>query len=196
MPCRPTGLVEAAGFQHQLRTVNADRRSPDMLCGHRDTLIRRTSVILRFALPAVAIAAVAGAPADAAQRNSPDMLLEAQILLDRQHHSPGVIDGQQGGNTRRAIRAFELAEGLPADGQLDEEVLKRLRASSAEPLLADYTVSEEDVSKLVDVPEGMEAQASLEHLGFETAAEALAEKFHMSQTFLKQLNPGGDLRCR
>jgi lipoprotein-anchoring transpeptidase ErfK/SrfK len=35
----------------------------------------------------------------------------------------------------------------------------------------------------------MEAQASLKHLGFETAAEALAEKFHMSQAFLKQLNP-------
>lgn len=146
-------------------------------------------MILRFALPAVAIAAVAGASAHAAQRNSPDMVLEAQILLDRQHHSPGVIDGQQGSNTRRAIRAFETAEGLSADGKLDEEVMKRLRASSAEPLLAEYTVSEEDISKLVDVPEGMEAQASLEHLGFETAAEALAEKFHMSQAYLKQLNP-------
>jgi len=146
-------------------------------------------VILPFALSAVAIAAVAGAPSDAAQRNSPDMVLEAQILLDHHHHSTGVIDGRQGSNTQRAVGAFEKAEGLPVDGILDAEVMRRLRASSNEPLLVDYTVAEEDISKLVDVPDGMEAQASLDHLGFETAAEALAEKFHMSQAFLEQLNP-------
>jgi lipoprotein-anchoring transpeptidase ErfK/SrfK len=146
-------------------------------------------VIFRFALPAAALSVVAGSPADAAQPTSPDMILEAQVLLDRQHHSPGVIDGRQGSNTRRAVSAFELAEGLSVDGKLDAEVIKRLRASSSEPLLMDYTVSDEDVARLVDVPDGMEAQASLDHLGFETAAEALAEKFHMSQMFLKRLNP-------
>ena len=141
-----------------------------------------------FALPAAALAAVVGTPA-AAQAPSPDLVLEAQILLDRNHHSPGVIDGRPGSNTRRAVRAFEIAEGLPADGKLDPEVMKRLRASSGEPILTDYTVTEEDIAKLVDVPDGMEAQASLDHLGFETAAEALAEKFHMSQAFLMRLNP-------
>ena len=146
------------------------------------------TLFFHFALPAAALAAVAGTPA-AAQPSSPDMVLEAQILLDRQHHSPGVIDGRLGSNTHRAIRAFEKAEGLPADGKLDAEVIKRLRASSGEPLLIDYTVSEDDVAKLVTVPDSMEAQASLDYLGFETAAEALAEKFHMSQAFLERLNP-------
>jgi lipoprotein-anchoring transpeptidase ErfK/SrfK len=145
-------------------------------------------VIFRFALPAAALAAVAGTPA-AGQPSSPDLVLEAQILLDRHHHSPGVIDGRQGSNMRRAVRAFERAEGLPTDGKLDAEVMKRLRASSSEPLLVDYRAMEEDISKLVDVPDGMEAQATLDHLGFETAAEALAEKYHMSQAFLKRLNP-------
>jgi lipoprotein-anchoring transpeptidase ErfK/SrfK len=147
-------------------------------------------VFFHFVLPAAALAAFAGIPAAAAaQPSSPDRVLEAQILLDRHHHSPGVIDGRQGSNTRRAVRAFEAAEGLPTDGILDAEVMKRLRASSSEPLLADYTVTKEDISKLVDVPDGMEAQAKLDHLGFETAAEALAEKFHMSQAFLEGLNP-------
>ncbi|GAA4013449.1 L,D-transpeptidase [Sphingomonas swuensis] len=147
-----------------------------------------------FALPVAALVAVAGTPtaAAAAQPSSPDWVLEAQILLDRHHHSPGVIDGRQGSNTRRAVRAFETAEGLPADGMLDAEVMKRLRASSSEPLLTDYRVTEEDVSKLVDVPDGMEAQAKLDHLGFESAAEALAEKFHMSQALLKRLNLGAN----
>lgn len=146
-------------------------------------------LIFNFALPAAALVAVAATPA-AAQPFAPDMVLEAQILLDRHHHSPGVIDGQGGSNTRRAVRAFEEAQGLPADGLLDGEVMRRLRASAGEPLLTDYTVTADDVAKLVDVPDGMEAQASLDHLGFETAAEALAEKFHMSQEFLKRLNPG------
>nr|WP_314444457.1 L,D-transpeptidase [uncultured Sphingomonas sp.] len=147
-----------------------------------------------FALPAPALVAVVGTStaAAAAQPSSPDRVLEAQILLDRHHHSPGVIDGRQGSNTRRAVRAFETAEGLPADGMLDAEVMKRLRADSSEPLMVDYRVTEEDIAKLVDVPDGMEAQAKLDHLGFESAAEALAEKFHMSQGLLERLNPGAN----
>ena len=147
-----------------------------------------------FALPAAALVAVVGTSttAAAAQPSSPDRVLEAQILLDRHHHSPGVIDGRQGSNTRRAVRAFETAEGLPADGMLDAEVMKRLRADSSEPLMVDYRVTEEDIAKLVDVPDGMEAQAKLDHLGFESAAEALAEKFHMSQGLLERLNPGAN----
>lgn len=146
-------------------------------------------MLSHIALAAAALAAVASTPA-AAQQASPDRVLEAQILLDRQHHSPGVIDGRQGSNTRRAVRAFEMAEGLAADGELDPEVMDRLRASSSEPLLTDYTIAGEDVAGLVDVPRGMAAQASLDHLGFETASEALAEKFHMSEAFLKRLNAG------
>ena len=147
-----------------------------------------------FALPAAALVAVVGTSttAAAAQPSSPDRVLEAQILLDRHHHSPGVIDGRQGSNTRRAVGAFETAEGLPADGMLDAEVMKRLRADSSEPLMVDYRVTEEDIAKLVDVPDGMEAQAKLDHLGFESAAEALAEKFHMSQGLLERLNPGAN----
>nr|WP_314444027.1 L,D-transpeptidase [uncultured Sphingomonas sp.] len=146
-------------------------------------------MLSRLALAVAAVAAAAGTPA-AAQQSALDSVLEAQILLDRQHHSPGVIDGRQGSNTRRAVRAFEAAEGLPADGKLDPEVMARLRAYSDEPLLADYTIASEDVEGLVDVPAGMTAQASLDHLGYETASEALAEKFHMSEAFFKRLNAG------
>lgn len=112
------------------------------------------------------------------------------MLLDRASHSPGVIDGKAGGNTRRAVRAFEQASGLPVDGELDVDVMTRLRSLSSEPMLTDYVIAEADIRKLVDVPDDMEAQATLDHLGFESAAEALAEKFHMSQTLLRHLNPG------
>jgi lipoprotein-anchoring transpeptidase ErfK/SrfK len=147
-------------------------------------------VTFRFFVPALALATTALSSPAAAQPTSPDRVLEAQILLDRQHQSPGVIDGREGSNTRRAIRAFEQSAGLPVDGKLDDEVMQRLRAASTGPLLIDHTIAPEDIAALVEVPSGMEAQASLDHLGFETAAEALAEKFHMSQAFLRKLNPG------
>lgn len=148
--------------------------------------MRRLSVL---AMPAALFVATAmHAPASAQQGAS--RILEAQILLDRAHHSPGVIDGKAGGNTRRAVMAFERASGLPADGKLDPELMKRLRAGSGEPLLVDYRIEEADVTDLVDVPDGMEAQAGLARLGFETAREALAEQFHMSQGLLGRLNPG------
>ena len=46
-------------------------------------------------------------------------LLRAEVLLARAHFSPGVIDGQDGGNLQNAIAAFETAHGLPVDGKMD-----------------------------------------------------------------------------
>lgn len=149
--------------------------------------MRRLSVLV---MPAALLTSIAMSLSPASAQQSVPPILEAQILLDRAHHSPGVIDGKAGGNTRRAVMAFELASGFPVDGELDAEVIEKLRASSGEPLLVDYRIEEADISDLVDVPDGMEAQAELARLGFETAREALAEKFHMSQGLLSRLNPG------
>ena len=123
-----------------------------------------------------------------AQAN-PDDVLSAQILLDRAHHSPGVIDGKLGGNTARAIAAFERSAGLKADGKLDPKVMKRLQSSSQEPLMTDYQIQPADVEGLVKVPDSMVEQAKLDKLGYETAVEALAEKFHMGRDLLQRLNP-------
>ena len=123
---------------------------------------------------------------------SADVLL-AQVLLDRSRHSPGVIDGLPGGNTTRAIRRFEQEHGLEADGKIDPQLLKKLLELHSGDILQRYTISEADVSgPFRKVPEGMEAQAKLDELSYESAAEALAEKFHMAQSFLKALNPGVD----
>lgn len=119
-------------------------------------------------------------------------LVEAQVLLDRAGFSPGVIDGFQGGNTHRAIEAYQRANGMVVTGRIDSALLGKLRSEGGE-VLSRYTITEEDVAgPFVDVPDGMEAMAKLDALAHESPAEALAERFHMAQAFLAALNPNAD----
>ncbi|MFO1111217.1 MAG: lytic murein transglycosylase [Bradyrhizobium sp.] len=53
--------------------------------------------------------------------------LELQQLLADRGFYKGTPDGQFGGQTREALRAFQLSVGLPADGFATEGVLDRLR---------------------------------------------------------------------
>ena len=136
--------------------------------------------------------AVSGAlPGDA--RPEPAMV-RAQILLDRTRFSPGIIDGLRGENTRQAIAAFEEANGLPVDGELDAAVFERLTSGDGRRVLTDYTISRADAAGpfIGTVPEDPEAMAGLETVGYADAREALAEKFHMSEALLEALNPGVD----
>ncbi len=119
--------------------------------------------------------------------------LTAQVLLDHSRHSPGVVDGAMGGNTVRAIKAFQRANGMPADGKLSASLLRKLRSVYSGNLVQRYTLTSEDVAgPFVQVPSSMEEQAQLETLAYESPAEAIAEKFHMAQSFLKALNAGAD----
>ena len=120
-------------------------------------------------------------------------LLRAEVLLARAHFSPGVIDGQDGGNLKNAIAAFEAAHDLPVDGAMDDRVWAEL-AKDTRPALTDYVITPEDVKGpfLARIPTDMTELAKLPAIGFTTPAEALAETFHMDEALLKALNPGVD----
>jgi lipoprotein-anchoring transpeptidase ErfK/SrfK len=120
-------------------------------------------------------------------------LVRMQVLLDRAHFSPGVVDGYDGENVRKAVSAYQAAHDLPVTGRADDAFLTRLEQADSSPALVAYVVTTEDVAgPFVDVPEGLLAMSELQRVGYESAEEALAEKFHMDEDLLRTLNPGVD----
>ncbi|RDI58864.1 L,D-transpeptidase family protein [Microvirga subterranea] len=118
-------------------------------------------------------------------------ILKAQVLLDRARFSPGAIDGHDGENVQNAIKAFEKARDLKVDGKLDEELWAKLNETSSDPVLIEYKITEDDVKGpfTEKIPHKLEEQAKLDRLGYTSAEELLAEKFHMDEDLLKALNP-------
>ncbi|SCY79780.1 L,D-transpeptidase family protein [Microvirga guangxiensis] len=118
------------------------------------------------------------------------VMIKAQVLLDRARFSPGVVDGRNGENMKNAVKAFEKAKGLKADGVLDDELWAKLSETSSDPALVEYTITEDDVKgPFTPIPDKMEEQADLERLSYSSPEELLAEKFHMDVDLLKELNP-------
>ena len=167
------------------------------------SLIGRTSLLFATLLASNAFAATAPLDFDAVNdaalaepvgaKASAAAVLRAQILLQRAHFSVGEIDAGFGSNTRKAIAAYQGRSGLTASGVMDAASWAALNLDT-QPVLTRYTVSAADVGgPFVALPKDMMEKAALPALGYESALEALAEKFHSSPKLLALLNPGVDL---
>jgi lipoprotein-anchoring transpeptidase ErfK/SrfK len=122
-------------------------------------------------------------------------IIKAEVLLDRLHFSPGVIDGAGGDNFRKALAAFKASQQLEGNGQLDQAAWARLIDRSQDPVVVEYTVTGADVKGpfVPNIPHKMEDMAKLPNLGYRSSSERLAAKFHMDEKLLKTLNPGKTL---
>lgn len=147
----------------------------------------------RFAQTRVASpAAVAAAPAVTAVDTGPRSLLQAQVLLDRAHFSPGQIDGVAGSNQRRAVSGFQRAHAMPVTGELDDATWRALESNAA-PALTSYTLTDADVAgPFAPIPAKPAEQAALPALGYSSVEEALGERFHADPALLRALNPATD----
>ena len=122
------------------------------------------------------------------------LVLKAQILLDRNGASPGVIDGLYGDNVAKAISTFESVNELSEDGKLDAEVWSALTEGGGDDVLREYEITQEDVDYdfAEEIPEGYAELAKMDRLAYTSIEEMLAERFHMDIDLLKALNDGKD----
>ncbi len=118
-------------------------------------------------------------------------MMQAQVVLDRLGFTPGVVDGKNGLSTRNAVSGYQEANELKVTGELDEATRRALaphrniaatRQVTLPPEIANMTFTK--------VPDGAEAQAKLDRLGYNDLMEKLAERFHTTPATLASLNDG------
>ena len=62
--------------------------------------------------PEVTVVSINVSAPSGKNESDPSLITKAEVLLDRDHFSPGEIDGMNGDNYRNAVRAFQQAKNL------------------------------------------------------------------------------------
>src|SRR6058998_2199134 len=139
------------------------------------------SVVVASSSTAAAEAQPPLLPADALK------VAEMQTALVRDGISPGPIDGVMGLQTEAAVRAFQEKHCLRVTGVIDK--LTRSNLTVVDPLLISYTVTSNDLARLVTVPDTWLGKSLLPRLDYETALELVAEKSQAHSKLIQAMNP-------
>lgn len=110
-----------------------------------------------------------------------DVIIRIQALLNWHQHGVGAVNGQFNKNVIKAMQAFQKNKGLRPSNEMNAETWLALTENdelTSRPVLVNYTLTKEDV-RIPYHPKGQQ---------YHSVKEALAEKFHMSQALLKELN--------
>ena len=127
------------------------------------------------------------------KNKSKSEIVALQVFLDRAGISPGAIDGRMGANVTKAIYAYQQMRGETLDPNNTDAILEQLRMSGGLPLVS-YTITPADAAGpyVAEIPEDYAHKAAMSSLGYTSTTEMLAERFHMDEGFLKEINPGVD----
>ena len=117
----------------------------------------------------------------------PRDMFEVQVALARVGISSGSFDGVVGSQTRAAIRAFQLREGLIESGLADAETKSRLLLTA--PVLTNYVVGSNDLARLQPIATTWLGKSQQSALDYESVLELIAEKGHAHPLLIKRLNP-------
>ena len=118
---------------------------------------------------------------------SKDKTFVVQLWLARQGFSPGALDGLMGPRTLGALRAYQQQENLRPIDDLDPKLEDRFHA---EPMFTHYTITAEDLARLLPVGQTWLAKSQQERLDYESILELVAEKSYSHTNLISRLNPG------
>ncbi len=126
-------------------------------------------------------------------QNAKAEIAALQVLLDRAGTSPGVIDGKLGSNVDKAVAAYQEMTGRTIDATNAQALMEELMATGG-PAITSYTITNEDVTGpyVASIPEDYGHKAMLPAMSYERVSEMLAERFHMDEAYLREINPGAD----
>lgn len=126
-------------------------------------------------------------------KNAKVEIAALQVLLDRAGISPGVIDGRMGSNVDKAIAAYEEKFGTRLDATNAQALAEELDATGG-PAIVSYTLTDKDVAGpfVASIPDDYGEKAKLPAMSYVRVTEMLAERFHMDEAYLQEINPGAD----
>ena len=116
------------------------------------------------------------------------LIFRTQALLNWHGHSVGPVTGVMNKNTIKAMQIFQQKHNLPVTTTLNAATWAALthnQTLNQQPVFVNYQLTAKDL-KITKAPKDMQ---------YKTAREAVAEKFHMSQTLLGRLNPNTPLKA-
>ncbi len=124
-------------------------------------------------------------------KGGPDpFIVKAQVLLSRRSISPGVIDGIDGENFRKAVAQFRRQAQLPDGDAIDEAAWQALGGDKFADAIGTYVLTEKDAAYdfAEEIPTDYAKQARMKRLSYTSPEEMLGERFHMSEALLAALN--------
>ncbi|MEF2074319.1 L,D-transpeptidase [Consotaella sp. CSK11QG-6] len=126
-------------------------------------------------------------------KNAKSQIAALQVILDRAGISPGVIDGRMGSNVNKAVASYQEKYGRTIDPTDAQALVEELDATGG-PAIMTYTITAEDAAGpyVASIPEDYGEKAQLPELSYQRPSEMLAERFHMDEGYLKEINPGAD----
>ena len=137
-----------------------------------------------FLLVHAAFAQEAATPALPKAPEPIEPILRLQLFLDSKLFGPGKVDGRPGEFTTKALKRYQMANGLPQT-EIDAHTLD---LTSVGELYTSYTIRQEDLQFVGELPTKPSLQSKKKYLPYDSLLEFLTERFHTSPELIEWLN--------
>lgn len=107
-----------------------------------------------------------------------------QVALDRHGFGVGLIDNRNGVRTQAALADFRKAKGVANAGDL----LAKLEVDKV-PTFRSYVITQDDIDQIGEAPADWLEASTVPIMACGSLLEVLSERFHVSEGYLRMLNP-------